>query len=355
MSLYVYAAGPQSLSAKMVAEGLGATRLRRFDGKNFWDRSHRVEVRAGDSLICWGSHIGHLDGVRMLNASEDVGPATEQWGMFVRAGLLTPQILSMDPVNSIYGYRREGNENEWLPRSERGRGGADFLSPPAKPDYWVKRVKLDREMVVQSFTRKTLKAGIKVAEEGAHEWIRVPELGWRVDYSRGAEVGRDVKRCAHAAIRALRLNFGEVTIGHTTSVGLLVMKVNTAPGPEAVPEYVEMFRKWMEGSESDAVDTERTEGEIGGGEGLDPLPEQPPELALNPLPIPNYAFSEQLNSEPPVWDDEIAIGPPPGSISNTENWWRNYVVSGDRLEQALRGSNERITDSPRIRPVSGGE
>lgn len=155
----------------------------------------------------------------------------------------------------------------WLPRMNDHVGGEDLLLPPTTPDYWVKKLNLVREFRVHSFKGKSIRAGVKDLREGftlegapvardvhpagelrAHPWIRSHEAGWRIKYD-GVTSGEPHRKLAHAAVKALGLDFGAVDIGETSTGQLVVLEVNRAPGIEGgtIDVYKSAIEGWMRG------------------------------------------------------------------------------------------------------------
>ena len=155
------------------------------------------------------------------------------------------------------------NPGEWVGRSNNHVGGADLLTPPAAPDYFVKKVQLTAEYRVHSFLGRSVRAGAKQLREGftvnapgrlastgtnASPWIRTWDGGWRIVYD-GVSASQAVRDLAHQAVAALGLQFGAVDIGQTADGTLLVLEVNRAPGLEGgtITRYVDAIQKWSTG------------------------------------------------------------------------------------------------------------
>lgn len=140
---------------------------------------------------------------------------------------------------------------EWLVRSRHHVGGNDLLYPEDRPvDYWVKREEIVREYRVHSFLGRSIRAGIKVPRENfqplpVHPWIRSWDAGWRISYD-GQAIRQRHRDIAHAAVRALGLDFGAVDIGERPDGSLFVLEVNRAPGIEAgtIEAYTRAIRAW---------------------------------------------------------------------------------------------------------------
>lgn len=151
---------------------------------------------------------------------------------------------------------------EWVGRTNDHVGGADLLTPPMQPDYYVRKVQITEEFRVHSFLGRSIRAGAKQLREGfqltnqppslmtnnASPWIRSWDGGWRIVYD-GVSATQEVRDLAHRAVAALGLEFGAVDIGRLADGTLLVLEVNRAPGLEGgtITRYVDAIRKWGAG------------------------------------------------------------------------------------------------------------
>lgn len=122
---------------------------------------------------------------------------------------------------------------EWLGRKNNHVGGDDLLRPQGAPDFYVKKETITTEYRVHSFLGRSLRAGKKTAapDEGqaVHPWVRSLEGGWKIIYD-GVSVKQRHRDLAHAAVRALGLDFGAVDIAERPDGSLFVLEVNRAPG-----------------------------------------------------------------------------------------------------------------------------
>lgn len=150
---------------------------------------------------------------------------------------------------------------DWLPRLSNHVGGADLLRPPADPDYYVKKEEFVNEYRIHSFLGRSLRGGKKVVRDDfdvpggiiqgrpkAHPWVRSWDGGWRIKYD-GETVKQKHRDIAHAAVRALGLDFGAVDIGEKADGTLVVLEVNRAPGIEGgtVEKYRDAINRWISG------------------------------------------------------------------------------------------------------------
>lgn len=152
---------------------------------------------------------------------------------------------------------RRTPSGDWVPRSRNHVGGNDLLTPPATPDFWVKRLDVVEEYRIHSFFGRSILAGIKdhrVDEawvrsgKTPHAWVRSWDGGWRIRYS-DFEARQGARDVAHAAIAALGLDFGAVDVYKLRDNSYGVFEVNRAPGIEGntVEKYVNAIERWKRG------------------------------------------------------------------------------------------------------------
>jgi hypothetical protein len=145
----------------------------------------------------------------------------------------------------------------WIPRNRNHVGGNDLLTPPTTPDFWAKKLDVVEEYRIHSFFGRSIAAAIKdhrIDEEWVrsgktpHPWVRSWDGGWRVRYAdfTPKQGARDV---AHAAIKALGLDFGAVDVYKLADGTYGVFEVNRAPGIEGqtVEKYVSAVERWKSG------------------------------------------------------------------------------------------------------------
>jgi hypothetical protein len=268
------------------------------------------KARQGDTIICWGEHVPALQGVKVLNGApirnkfDDAVLLKEKGVSTIDARLQKPApVAQRDPAVPLFlnaqalaeefvdiavdnevartGPMLNGlaslitslqqlqgavqrpipvaEDGEWLPRIRNHVGGNDLLTPPAHAEFWVKKENIVEEFRVHSFLGKSIRAGKKVHRidpawvalgREPHAWIRSWDGGWRIGYDGVSLRGRqNVRDLAHAAVRALGLDFGAVDIGVRGDGTLLVLEVNRAPGIEGgtVEKYADAIRRWMNG------------------------------------------------------------------------------------------------------------
>jgi hypothetical protein len=236
--IYVYSEKPSN-SALALCEEFGATRLRQFDGLNFWRQGQKVKLKEGDSLICWGGTVPEIEGVKILNA--DI-PDTHRglWNKLMAAGLSGPLKTYSNPF-----------QDDFIPRHLDRQGGEDFLDPkPKDADYWVQKVNFINEFRIHSFQNRSIRAGVKVVREGmnAHPSIRTFETGWRVEYANFSST-EHLRKLAHCVPRALELDFACVDIGETSTGGFLILDVKFAPtlsDDTTKAAYFKAIKRWLD-------------------------------------------------------------------------------------------------------------
>lgn len=255
MSTYIYCPRPSQGALELVG-ALGAQRLRRFDGLDFWKRKSRVSLEAGDAIICWGAGLPEFEGVRVLNSGPKMTKLRE-------LELLAPVV----PVPTHYAISyaaqvKKYGQGTFLERVFNHSGGEDLLNPPPNPDYLVLKCSFVREYRLHVFGGRSIRAGQKQIREGfrevpegevwrpdvnlAHPWIRSFDAGWRVNYD-GFLSTKKLRDLAKRSVEALNLTFGAVDIGETATGALMVLEVNRAPGIEgnSVTAYARTITKWL--------------------------------------------------------------------------------------------------------------
>jgi hypothetical protein len=252
MSLYIYCPR-RSNGALELVKALGAKRLRRFDGLEFWDKKKPFSPTPADAIICWGSTLPELEGIRVLNGLDKPVNKAEELSLLTKAGVPTIRLYGIAPADAPKAVV--------LPRRVNHLGGHDLLHTPKQPDYYVIKEDFVKEYRIHSFNQKSIRAGIKVPREGykpveeaawkeglCHPWIRSFDAGWRVNYD-GFKSNAKLRRIAHQAVKALGLSFGAVDIGEKANGNLCVLEVNRAPGIEGntIQAYVRAITKWLAG------------------------------------------------------------------------------------------------------------
>jgi len=235
--LYVYCEKP-SLSVVELVKALEGKRLKQFDGMDFWDKGKRVKLEEGDIIVCWGSHVPEIEGMRVLNGR----------GVRLDAKLVW-RILTDWTIPCSRRYEKNPRDSRFLGRTNGHKNGGDLLEPPAQPDYWEERLNLIHEYRVHSFDKRSIRAGIKRPREGfvgVHPWIRTWDCGWKVDYGE-FESTKELRGLAHKVVGVLGLTFGAVDVGELANGSRIVLGVETGPILTEVTEgpYVKAIAKWI--------------------------------------------------------------------------------------------------------------
>lgn len=155
----------------------------------------------------------------------------------------------------------------WLPRRLYHTGGTDLLNTPRELiGFWAKKEEFVQEIRVHSFLGKSIRAGVKVPRDGytlvpnrttgtthdglnvAHPWVRSWDGGWKLHYD-GVTSKQKHRDVAHAAVKALGLDFGAADIGERADGTLCVLEVNRAPGLEGgtITAYAKAVERWING------------------------------------------------------------------------------------------------------------
>lgn len=229
MSFFVFRT-QGSTGARELADALGGSRVRRFDGGRFFrtrNSQQPIAIRAGDIVVNWGGGLlqGIAQGIKILNNTAINSKFTDAQTL-KNAGVNTvevsrtrpnrqaaaPQPAGPDPAVAIHGqlidqledlieapmarndvYQRGLGEVQtklqalmraiatpapvaraaapqadetWVGRVNDHIGGTDLLTPPPAPDYFVKRVKIVEEYRLHMFKGKSIRAGVKKLRDG---------------------------------------------------------------------------------------------------------------------------------------------------------------------------------------------
>jgi hypothetical protein len=267
MSVFVYCP-KKSDGAFGLVKGLGAHRLRSFDGMDFWDKRKRVKLEEGDVIVNWGHCLPDMSGVRVLNPfNPDSSNKFKELALLRNAAIPVPQTLSKEYWHAYFGNGRNyygDDPSVWKGRRYHHVGGEDFFNPPGKPDFYVKWQPIQKEYRIHSFSGRSIRAGQKVLREGftlgteaefklggskAHPWIRSWDTGWKVSYD-GFRSTPKMRKLANGAVKALGLTFGAVDLAEIGDDSYMVLEVNRAPGIEGntLDTYVRAIQKWIEGN-----------------------------------------------------------------------------------------------------------
>jgi hypothetical protein len=216
---------------------------------DFWRKGKRIVPKKGDIIICWGSPLPEIDGVRVLNGEDD------HYNKYRAAEFLSfkgiPTITAVAQSRRPTPVDANGMPIEWVPRTFHHVGGNDLIKPPYKPDFWVKKENFVREFRVHSFASKSIRAGVKVHREGfanPSPWIRSFDAGWRINYDNFSST-KQLRSLAHKACKTMNLVFGAVDIAEKADGTMVVLEINRAPGIEgnSIPAYCAAIQKWAKG------------------------------------------------------------------------------------------------------------
>lgn len=264
MATYLYC--PKlSGGALELAKSLGIQRLRRFDGKDFWNKKSRFRLHDGDVIICWGATIPELDGVRVLNGREN---PMDKYKELDKLSHNVP-VVQVIPFSAKYLKYPE----QYIGRLRNHQGGHDLLFGTKQPDYFVTKERFTNEYRIHSFAGKSIRAGIKIPRDGfkpiddeskwkpglVHPWIRSFDGGWRINYD-NFQSNAKLRKLAHLAVKTVGLTFGAVDIGERQDgKGYMVLEVNTMPGIEggSVAAYTRAINKWITGAKDDPTEKEQ--------------------------------------------------------------------------------------------------
>lgn len=263
MALYIYCPRPSDGALELV-KALGARRLRRFDGLNFWDKRAKFHVAPGDSIVCWGAAIPDIDGVSVLNSDNYDFSKLDEIKRLTDAGVYTVKV----------GQKVSDYGEVMLGRKIYHQGGLDLLDKGTRADYYVVKETFTTEYRVHSFAGRSIRAGVKVARRGfepcaeaawkpglLHPWIRSYDGGWIISYTGFASTPK-LRTLAARAVKALGLTFGAVDIGENHHGTLKVLEVNRSPGIEGgtTAAYVRAINRWFkEGGANDVAGDDRGE------------------------------------------------------------------------------------------------
>lgn len=256
MATYVYC--PRgSDGAFALVKALPATRLRKFDGLNFWDKAKPIKPEPGSAIICWGCMLPNLDGFKVLNSQQHKWVDKYQQAVALQQADI-PTIATI-PVGHYSAARMI--EAGYIKRTKDHTGGLDLLNPNTTPEFWVKKQNFKAEYRIHSFNGRSIRAGQKVPIEGftpveerrwkanaglLHPWVRSWDGGWKVSYNNFKSTA-PMRALAAKAVKALGLTFGAVDIAEDQSGQLWVLEVNSAPGIEGntIEAYKKAIERWI--------------------------------------------------------------------------------------------------------------
>lgn len=194
-------------------------------------------VRRGDLWINWGKPCSiEFPEAIVLNANADIDKQQQL------AKLDGAQVPCLEVSGRPQG---EG----WLGRSRNHQEGRDLIHNTGH-DYWTRKLEFIRELRVHVYKGQAIHTGLKVPRiDNPHEWIRSYDAGWKIDYSRAAEIAQSRRELAKKAVEVLGLDFGAVDIGIVRggkATNAYVIEVNTAPGLDPGPSVEVYVNKFLE-------------------------------------------------------------------------------------------------------------
>jgi hypothetical protein len=258
--IYIFRPQPSSgavaLAEKLTALGHPAKKVQEIN------RLRASRISAGQAkLVCWGGAINGLAGLNNVPLQDKLQDAIKLAGanvptieiareqpviaaeepQFYAGGaptmnraMVQQYIISLQRWLEENPAREGGPDPNWLGRLRHHVGGNDLLNPPARPDFWVRKMDLRQEIRVHVFGEVSIRAGQKIPRAGVatpHKWIRSWDGGWMISYD-GTAVRQAHRDLAKRAIAALGLTFGAVDLGITAEGNAIVLEVNRAPGLE---------------------------------------------------------------------------------------------------------------------------
>lgn len=273
-SIFIYSPNPLNGSRDLAAK-LGGIYLRNFDGMHFWQKGKRLELPTGSAIINWGGSVPDMDGVRVLNGATSFSPRDQ-----------ISMLSNMVPIATTYWsrpFRLSSPEDarSFCARKFNHFGANDLINPPKVPDYWQTKIKDGtEEIVLHSFDGRSILAGKKVPKVGhvlaetheeweakhvggvlvAHPWIKSETTGWTTT-AEGFKSTPDQRKMAKAALAALDMSFGNVTI-ITGRYASYVMGVHSLPKPTSptLDLYANAIKRWLgKATEQLMTDTEAEE------------------------------------------------------------------------------------------------
>lgn len=279
-SVFLYAPGGKG---RRLAEALDASRLKTFDGLDFWDKGQRLTLPPDAVIVNWARVQLDLEGVRLLNGGSY---HTEDTKHILRA--LYSSGFKLLPTSFSRGPQPSGGANvlhRWL--SRRWDDSFHPLHQPAIGHTWTRLVDLKREFRLHMFNGRCIKSGEKVVQTGltiapterawvesqsAHPWWRSSQAGWTVDYDMFRSTD-DMRKLAKRAVAALGLHFAAVDLGQDADGTLWLLNVNPTPvlTPSLAVLYARVIHKW--------IDNPKAEGE-------EDIPALPPREAPYYIPPP---------------------------------------------------------------------
>lgn len=234
MSLYLYA--PKwNPNVQALAVAVGARRLRRFDGIDFWDRTNRLAFNR-DVIVCWGGAAAGIEGVTILNSSNKALTRHRQFQVLSGAGISVGQIVLPEGEHGVEAFVTAG----YLPRVEGKSMLSVYQDVPTKADFYTQKQTYTNEYRVHVSGKTILAAGKQVAKGKvvtvkdwapwrgfSHPFVKNIEGGWATDYAE--PVPQDARDKVLLAVQVLGLSFAMVSVGQLSSGRNIIINVKSAP------------------------------------------------------------------------------------------------------------------------------
>lgn len=236
--IYVYCPKLRPGALELI-NALDAKRLKYFDGLKF---KANITFFPDDVIICWGTSLPTIDGVRILNCKDDPpadGEELYQWLSNVGSG-------AVNPVNRSNMYGDLGTPHPFL---------KGYYVPTSYKIYY------EQDVTIHIFDKKIIKSGVWVPKPGltmansvkewfgnralVHPFVRCPEYGWTLSYE-NYESTPTLRKIAKQYMSSLGYDFAalQLSVGNGyTSIA------NIDLGPEldenGVKAYTKVISKWL--------------------------------------------------------------------------------------------------------------
>lgn len=266
MASYIFCPKP-SEGVRALASGLGAGLISSFDGLRFRKARKTVHLAPGDNLVCWGLTLPPLDGIRMLNGTEDPldDLAALKQARYARyEGSYST--IKIDYAKDVPTHKAK--LAGLIPRAIGHNSGDDILFPTGRVDYWSTKYTFQDQWRCHVFMGKFVRCGTRVLKEGyelckanewkrdsnlSHPWVKTDLGGWDLNYG-DPKPALSVRTMAVGVIKGLDLDFGTVDIGYDGDHYYLI-GINLAPdlpNAKAIEGYTLRLGKWFSGVKDDS-------------------------------------------------------------------------------------------------------
>jgi hypothetical protein len=240
MGVYFYAPKLERGNRELI-QALGAKRLIRFDGMDFWFRGNRIVFTKGDVIICWGAQLPPISGLTIINSNTK--HFTDQSFNDGSIGLnyfgVLP-LMAIPPGTPIIDNKITMHGNTYVPS---GRF----------PGYCTRFARhITSDLLLHVFNGKVIYAETKTATKRANRWYRSESTGFErtpVDLSTLSE--RLLEMVTYEVTNNLKLTFATVHLGaygkHSDDYTAYWLPMVTAPklSNELVTVYAEAFNTFL--------------------------------------------------------------------------------------------------------------